>query len=63
MHLDASFHHGIDSFVFCSRAMDPPLSFLRKPFVPLYFGFRVSLLSHLVSTRAGRAEGERHGFG
>ena len=47
MHLDVSFHHGIDSFVFRSRAFDPPLSLLRKSFVPLLFGFQGSLLSHL----------------
>jgi hypothetical protein len=50
MQLDASFHHGIDSLTFCSRAVDPPLSFLLEPLVPLLFGFRGPFLSHRVFT-------------
>jgi hypothetical protein len=38
MLLDASFHHGIDDLVCCSRVVEPLLSFLREPFVPLLLG-------------------------
>lgn len=51
MLLDASFHHGIDDLVFCSRVVEPLLSFLREPFVPLLLG---EFLSHRAFTRAER---------
>jgi hypothetical protein len=55
MEFDASFHHGIDSIVFCGHVVATPLSVLLGSFVPLLFGFRASLLSHQASTSAEHA--------
>jgi hypothetical protein len=51
---EALFDHVIDSLVFRSRFVAPPLSLFLKTFVVLLFGFWVSLRSHRASTRVKR---------